>query len=92
MSLNELGTTGTGGIDLGDKRINKRLIEFVDDSSRHIQSSIAQLGDSRHVSKAYYRLLANDKVDSYAVLEEHLKQVQSRAAKHPVVLCFTRHD
>ncbi|MBL0231745.1 MAG: IS4 family transposase [Moraxellaceae bacterium] len=88
MSLNELGTTGTGGIDLGDKRINKRLIEFVDDSSRHIQSSIAQLGDSRHVSKAYYRLLANDKVDSYAVLEEHLKQVQSRAAKHPVVLCL----
>jgi hypothetical protein len=88
VSLNELGTTGTGGIDLGDKRINKRLIEFVDDSSRHIQSSIAQLGDSRHVSKAYYRLLANDKVDSYAVLEEHLKQVQSRAAKHPVVLCL----
>ncbi|MBK6756735.1 MAG: hypothetical protein IPG70_03470 [Moraxellaceae bacterium] len=67
MSLNELGTTGTGVIDLRDTKNQQTLESLLDDSSRHIQSSIAQLGDSRHVSKAYYRLLANDKVDSYAV-------------------------
>lgn len=83
-----MGDIGTGGIDLGDKRRTIRLVEFLERASTDSQASIAQLGETRHTSKAYYRLLDNDHLDPYQILEEHTKSVQERAKEHPVVLCI----
>jgi len=62
-----LGDIGTGGIDLGDKRRTIRLVEFLERASTDSQASIAQLGETRHTSKAYYRLLDNDHLDPYQI-------------------------
>lgn len=83
-----MGDARTGGIGLGDKRVNERLVEFLEEASKTPQASIAQLGSNSHTSKAYYRLLSNDKLDPYRVLDEHIKSVQERAKGHPVVLCI----
>jgi hypothetical protein len=80
--LYELGDNGAGDVDLGDKRRTIRLVGL--DS----QASIAQLGETRHTSKAYYRLLNNDHLNLYQVLEEHTKSVQERAKEYSVVLCI----
>ena len=83
-----MGNDRTGGVDLGDRRRTIRLCEFLDRASQNYQSSIAQLSDNTHTSKAYYRLLDNDHVDKNIILEEHVKAVQHRAAEHPTVLCI----
>lgn len=83
-----MGDNGTGGIQLGDKRRTIRLVEFLEQASQDCQASIAQLGDNRHVSKAYYRLLANERLEPMQILAEHTKAVQTRAQEYPVVLCL----
>jgi hypothetical protein len=50
-------------IDLGDERLNKRLIKVVENSTTHSESSILGSGEGRGDAKACYRLLANNKLD-----------------------------
>ncbi len=83
-----MGNDGIGAIDLGDKRRTVRLCEFLDKASQNYQSSIAQLGQNKHTSKAYYRLLENPNLDKNIVLDEHVKAVQHRIKEHKTVLCI----
>ena len=83
-----MGNNGTGAIELGDSRRSIRLCEFLDKASQNYQSSIAQLAQNRHTSKAYYRLIENEHLDKNIILEEHVKAVQQRAKEHKTVLCI----
>lgn len=60
-------------VDLGDKRLNSRLIKFVEESRKHARESILGSTDKRSTAKAYYRLLGNDKFD-LGQLQESEKQ------------------
>ena len=51
-------------IDLGDKRLNKRLRKVVEDSTRNAEKSILGSGKGRSDAKAFYRLLGNEKLDT----------------------------
>jgi hypothetical protein len=88
MTIDDMGDNGTGAINLGDRRRTIRLCEFLDQASHNYQSSIAQLSQNKHTSKAYYRLLDNPKLDKNIVLEEHVKAAQLRAKAHKTVLCI----
>jgi hypothetical protein len=83
-----MGKDRTGAVELGDRRRTVRLCDFLDKASQNYQSSIAQLAQNKHTSKAYYRLLDNENLDKDVVLEEHIKSVQARAKEHKVVLCI----
>lgn len=83
-----MGNNGTGAIELGDRRRTVRLCDFLDKASQNHQVSIAQLGQNKHVSKAYYRLLENPNLDKNIILEEHVKRAQERAKDHSTVLCI----
>jgi hypothetical protein len=50
-------------IDLGDKRLNKRLQQFVEKSTKNAEKSILSTSGGRSEAKAFYRLLGNEKFD-----------------------------
>ena len=50
-------------VDFGDKRLNKRLQQIVDNSTRNAEKSILGAGKGRGEAKAFYRLLGNDKFE-----------------------------
>lgn len=49
-------------INLGDKRLNNRLIKLADDFSQHPDFSINQASKDWHAAKAAYRFFQNDKI------------------------------
>ena len=55
-------------VDFGDKRLNKRLQQVVDNSTRNAEKSILGAGRGRGEAKAFYRLLSNDKFEMEQLL------------------------
>jgi len=83
-----VGTTGTGGLDLGDKRRVKRLISTVEHLASQPRASIPAASAGWAETKAAYRLLSNDALDPMEILDCHAQKSVERAAKHKVVLCL----
>jgi len=50
-------------IDFGDKRLNKRLMTVVENSTKNAEKSILGSSGGRGCAKAFYRLLGNSKFD-----------------------------
>jgi hypothetical protein len=50
-------------VDLGDKRLNERLRQFVDTITKNAKKSILSSAKGRNEAKAFYRMLANEKLD-----------------------------
>ena len=76
-------------VDLGDKRLNKRLIKVVqqwaDKPTQSIPTAAGGWGDTA----AAYRMLDNKRCDWREVLEAHSHCTTQRMAALPVVLCLT---
>jgi len=85
-----LGTTGIGGIRLGDKRREKRLIKVVEDLAAQPLASIPIASQGWAETKAAYRLMENPALDWRAVLEMHGGRTVERIVEHKpkVALCI----
>jgi hypothetical protein len=90
VNANELGTTGTGGVDLGDKRREQRLIKVVENLAAQPMASIPIASQGWAETKAAYRLMENPALDWRAVLDMHSEKTLKRIEQHQskVVLCI----
>ena len=74
-------------VDLGDKRLNKRLVKMVqqwaDKPTQSIPTASGGCGDTA----AAYRMLDNKRCDWREILEAHSQCTTQRMAALPVVLC-----
>ena len=74
--------------DLGDKRLNRRLVKLVgqlaDKPTASIPGACGGWGDTA----AAYRLLDNERCDWREIIEAHRRSSLARMAGQPVVLCL----
>lgn len=84
----ELDTTGTGGLELGDKRRVKRLMSMVEKLASQPRASIPTASEGWSETKAAYRLLGNEALNAMEILDCHAGKSKERAAAHKVVLCL----
>ena len=73
-------------VDIGDKRLNARVVRVIEKFWKQPPSSIPKATGSWSEAKAAYRLLNNPKVTPEKVLAPHLESVRSRVEGHRVVL------
>lgn len=82
-----------GGAELGDRRLNKRLIKvaerFADKPTASIPGACADWAETQ----AVYRFFEQSREDKRAlawhdVLAAHIEQTEARMRQHPVVLCL----
>ena len=76
------------GADLGDERLNRRLIRLLDRLSEAPSASIPSACQGWAEVQAAYRFLANDKVSWEGVLAPHWECTQARMRESSVVLCI----
>lgn len=75
-------------VDLGDKRLNKRLIQMVDTLTRSPQASVPQAFQHWSQIKAAYRFWNCPNVSTHAILEPHRARTLERAAAHKRILAI----
>lgn len=77
-----------GDVDLGDSRLNERLIATAERMLAKPQASINGACAGWAETKAAYRFFANPKVDWRRILEPHIEKTFERALQRPVVLAI----
>lgn len=77
-----------GGVDLGDSRLSKRLVEYGRSRFNRPTANLPQSCGSPAATKAAYRLLNNPKSELDRLLSEHRETTLARAAEHPIVLAI----
>ena len=75
------------GISLGDKRLNKRVLNLLEAASNQPQSSLNTMFHTRKEIQGCYRFFSNDLVTESKILKPHLEQTKKRIYKEPIVLC-----
>lgn len=75
-------------IDLGDKRLDSRLIKLCDSFSEAPESPINQACADWAETKAAYRFFQNKNVDVDQILSAHREKTSDRATKHQNVLAL----
>jgi Transposase DNA-binding/Transposase Tn5 dimerisation domain len=75
-------------LDLGDVRLDLRLMEMIERLAEQCERSVPQAFGSWAEVKGAYRLWENPRVEWQAILAPHREQVARRAAEHPVVLAI----
>ena len=75
------------GIDLGDKRLNKRAQKLLDAMSSSPGRTIPQNFQTWKEIKSCYRFLSNSKTTPSKIFKPHRAKVLKRIREHPVVLC-----
>ena len=83
-----MGSTGTGGLELGDSRRTQRLIKLVEDLSVRPTGSIPVASGGWAETKAAYRLLDNPALDWREILEVHTQCTATRMQGYAVILCI----
>jgi hypothetical protein len=73
-------------VDLGDARLNDRLIEVLSAFSDHPQLSIPAACGGLAETVAAYRLFDNKRVGPAKILEPHFQKSRQRIAEQPVAL------
>lgn len=76
------------GIDLGDERLNKRLLKIAKNCSDNPSAPINQASDDWFDAKSSYRFFENDKITPSNILKPHFEQTALRAQKYPFVLAI----
>jgi hypothetical protein len=66
-------------VDLGDERLNQRLIKNCNSFSEVPESPINQSCDGWAETKAAYRFFKNEKVGEEKILEAHVKKTSIRS-------------
>jgi hypothetical protein len=74
------------GAELGDGRLNDRLIRLAERLSERPEASIPQACSNAAETKAAYRFWDNDAISPEENLKPHRKSTANRASQHPVVL------
>jgi hypothetical protein len=76
------------GIDLGDKRLNKRSVTLLDSIAAKPSASIPQACGGWSETIAAYRFFGQEKNDWRDILQPHIDCTLKRIETHPVVLCL----
>jgi hypothetical protein len=76
-----------GAVDLGDRRLNRRLMEIARDFSARPQAQIPQACQTRARTKAAYRFFKHPSTTMDDLLEPHRESTWQRIAEKKVVLC-----
>lgn len=74
--------------DLGDERLNQRLIKLADSFSKSPESPINHACQDWAQTKAAYRFFGNEKVSYKEILESHITSTQKRCNKHNTILAI----
>jgi len=74
------------GIDLGDKRLNKRSVRVIEALAANPEASINASCDGWSETQAAYRFFDNDTVAHEQVLHPHIEATKGRIREQPVVL------
>ena len=75
-------------VDLGDKRLDARLMGMCDRFSESPESSINQACEDWAETKAAYRFFMNKNVEAQEIMEAHRLKTAERAKKHKTVLAI----
>lgn len=75
-------------VDLGDERLNKRLITLCGRFSDSPESPINQACEDWAETKAAYRFFQNESVDCNQILSSHQTKTLERASKQQVILAI----
>ncbi len=75
-------------LDLGDKRLNSRLINICDRFSESPESPINQACNDWAETKGVYRFFSNNKVDSDKILRAHSLKTMERSKKYKTILAI----
>jgi hypothetical protein len=75
-------------IDLGDKRLNTRLIKLCDTLSEAPESPINQACVDWTETKAAYRFFHNENVDNERIMSAHRNKTADRAAEQSTILAI----
>lgn len=73
-------------VDLGDKRLNRRLVRIAKSLAAAPRESIPSASDGLAETLAVYRFFDNEKVTLEKVLRPHITSTHRRMRKHAVVL------
>jgi hypothetical protein len=76
------------GLNLGDKRLNERVISMVQQCAGNRTASFTQTFNGSAEVMAAYRLFDNDEVKVEKFLAPHWANAEQRARSHPVVLAL----
>jgi hypothetical protein len=79
-------TVDMGTTDLGDKRLDARLIKVITCLSQQPQASIPVACQGWHETKAAYRLFSHPNVTADKLLQPHIASTLKRIKAYPVVL------
>jgi hypothetical protein len=74
------------GAELGDVRLDLRLMRIVETLARHAEQSVPQMCGNWAETKAAYGFWGNDRVDWREILAPHQRRTVQRAMAQPVVL------
>jgi Transposase Tn5 dimerisation domain/Transposase DNA-binding len=83
-----LGSGGIGGLELGDARRTRRLIQLMEALAAQPTASIPVASGSWAETKAAYRLLENPALEWREMLEVHTARTVQRLQGQPVALCI----
>lgn len=75
-------------VDLGDKRLNARLVKLCDSFSEAPESPINQACEDWHETKAAYRFFQNEHVDDGRIMAAHRAKTAARAAERGTILAI----
>jgi hypothetical protein len=75
-------------LDLGDARLNRRLVQLAETFARQPQASIPSACGGWAETKGAYRFFGAESVGWQDILEPHWNCTRARMSKHPVVLCL----
>lgn len=76
------------GIELGDVRLDLRLLDMVERLSEQLEKSLPDTFGSWAELKGAYRLWENDRVQWQDILQPHIASTAKRGRQHPVVLAI----
>lgn len=74
------------GIDLGDKRLNKRSARIIEALAADPQASVNAACGGWNETLAAYRFFDNEAVEPAQILQPHIDATKRRMSEHPVVL------
>jgi hypothetical protein len=80
--------TEWGGVDLGDRRLTRRLVEYGRHRYARPTANLPQSCGSRSATKAAYRLLQHPRCEMDRLLSGHREATLGRAVKESVVLAI----
>ena len=76
------------GINLGDKRLNKRAVKLLTTLGEKPTASIPHACNGWSETQAAYRFLAQEDTEWEDILSPHFECTHERMRPHPVVLCL----